>query len=198
MNANSTRKALVCIDFINDIVHPEGKLAKKGYADFVDRRSTLKNVSEAQGRFRSEGSLVISVRVGFASSYLDLPTQSPLFGKAGQFRALELGTWGTAFADQVAPADGDFIINKPRVSAFYGTSLEALLRNQAINDVFLAGVATDLAVQSAARDAHDRDFIVMVLADCCAAANDSDHQNSLAVLSKIATVKTVEEYLKTV
>ena len=52
---------------------------------------------------------------------------------------------------------------------------------------------TDLAVQAAARDANDRDFIVHVVEDCCGAANDSDHTTSLVPLKKIADIITLAE-----
>ena len=62
-----------------------------------------------------------------------------------------------------------------------------------IDEVYLCGVSTDLVVQSAARDAHDRDYKVTILKDCCAAANDEDHNSSLSTLEKIAIVENSTE-----
>ena len=187
------KRALVCIDFINEIIDPAGKLAGKGYADFVKEHDTLQNVSRAQSYFRSGGDPVIHVRVGFSPSYAEHPAGSPLFGKAKEFQALTLGEWGTEFAKQVHPEKDDIVLVKHRVSAFFGTGLEVVLRSLGVQQVFLAGVATDLAVEAAAREAHDRDFSVTVLSDCCAAANEQDHASSLDFLRKIAAVKTLDE-----
>ena len=48
-----------------------------------------------------------------------------------------------------------------------------------MTEILLAGCATDLAINSTARDAHDRDYIVKVLSSCCIAANNEDHNSSL-------------------
>ncbi len=67
------------------------------------------------------------------------------------------------------------------------------MRNNNITDLYICGVATDLAVQVAARDAHDRDFVVHVVEDCCGAANELDHTTSLVPLKKISNVITLNE-----
>jgi nicotinamidase-related amidase len=187
------KTALICIDYVNEMVSQSGKLSGKGYYNFVNEHSTLSRVAEAQRRFRSEDNLVIHVRLGFSANYVEHPTKSLLVGKAKEFKALEIGTWGTEFADKVAPLDDDIVLIKHRISAFYGTSLDTILRVQGIQQIYLAGVATDLAVQSAARDAHDRDYEAIIIADCCAAANEDDHESSLKFLQKIATVKLLAE-----
>ena len=188
-------KALICVDFINDIISSGGKLAGKGYVDFSESQNTLDKVEKLQEKFRSNDNLIIHVRVGFSSNYVEHPINSPLFGKAKEFKALEQGAWGTEFNEKVSPqiSDKEVIIEKNRVSSFYGTKLDLILRSNKITEVYLCGVSTDLAVESAARDAHDRDYNVFVIADACAAANINDHEKSLETLKKIATLKNVEE-----
>lgn len=188
------KKALVVIDYINEIVDPKGKLAGKGYVTFVERHSTLKRLAELILHFRSNELPVIYVRVGFTPNYDRHPEHSPLFGAAKKFGALQSGTWATEFHPQIAPMPDDVIVAKSRVSAFFGTRLNTVLRDHGIAEVVLAGVATDLAVQSAARDAHDLDYSVTVIADCCAAATDEDHESSLKTLRKIARVADLSEF----
>lgn len=186
-------KALVCIDFINEIMDERGKLAGKGYPAFAHAHGTVGKVAAAQQRFREAGAPVVHVHVGFSPNYIEHPAGSPLFGKAKQFGALQLGAFGTEFVPTIAPRSNEPVVTKHRISAFYGTGLELILRARGITEVVLAGVATDLAVESAARDAHDRDFAVTVLSDCCAAATDEDHEKSLLTLRKIANVTTAAE-----
>jgi nicotinamidase-related amidase len=181
-------RALLCIDFINDIIGEDGKLAAKGYRSFADAHATLEVVSGLQQTCRESDIPIIHVRVGFDPLYLNHPSGSPLFGTAAQFEALKLGAWGTEFVPEAKPAVGELVFNKPRVSAFYGTALESALRAQLIDEVLIAGVATDLAVEAAARDAHDRDLRVTVIGDACAAASVADHQRSLETLGKIAEI----------
>lgn len=185
----AAERALLSIDFINEIIHPEGRLAGKGYADFNYEHGVLDHAAEALTEARGRGDLVVHVKVGFSPTYAEWPEASPLFGAAKQFQALQLGTWATEFHDDVLPLESETVVTKHRVSAFYGTPLEAILRNQGVKEVTIMGVATDLAVQAAARDAHDRDFAVTVLGSCCAAASMEDHQAALNLLEKIAGVK---------
>lgn len=182
------KQALLCIDFINEIMDPVGKLSSKGYADFNTRHQVLPKVARLQKEFRSNGDLVIHIRLGFSPSYIEHPEQSPLFGSAKRLGALLAGTWATEFVEEVAPQEGDVVLQKQRVSAFYGTPLDALLRANGVENLFVCGVATDLAVEAAVRDGHDRDYHVSVVADCCAAANDDDHQAALRALAKMSNV----------
>jgi len=184
--------ALICIDYINDIISEGGKLAGKGYKSFADSHGTLGAVASLQAYCRERAIPVVHVRVGFDPQYLNHPKNSPLFAAAAQFNALASGSHGTEFAASVRPAAGELVMHKPRVSAFYGTPMDSALRCLGVEQLMICGVATDLAVQSAARDAHDRDFSVVVVADACAAANDVDHETSLATLAKIASITTLD------
>lgn len=183
------RNAIVCIDFINEIVGASGKLATKGYFDFVTRHDTLTKLAKEQEDIRLAGGQVIHVHLGFAPDYSDHPRLSPLLGGARGAEILKLGTSSTEIVEQVAPKPGDLVIVKKRISAFYQTELERKLRDLSVEKLIIAGVATDLAVQSAARDAHDRDFQVEIAAECCAAANDEDHYGSLDTMRKFSVVR---------
>jgi len=189
----SGKTALLCIDLINDIVDDRGKLAGKGYASFNRDRDVLGKIATVQRRCRDLGVPVIHIRVGFSPTYVEQPKGSPLFGRAAEFGALKLGAFGTAFCDAVAPAENEITIIKHRVSAFYGTDLDVILRAIGTDHLIVCGVATDLAVEAAARDAHDRDFRVTVLTDCCIAAGGDDHENALRTLRKLGSVMNSAE-----
>ena len=188
-----SRTALLCIDYINDIVHTDGKVSGKGYADFVGRHSTLEAVAKLQDAARSTNHLVIHVKVGFSPSYIEQNKNSPLTGKAHEFGALNLGEWGTEFHEKVLPKDGEPIIAKNRVNPFHATNLDLLLRAAGVDHLVMSGVSTDMAVEACARDAHDRDYRVTVISDCCAATSDDEHNNSLKTMTKFGTVVTSAE-----
>jgi nicotinamidase-related amidase len=181
-------KALLCLDFENDIVHPEGKVSGKGYAAYNEEHETLAALRKVQDQFRDAELPVIHVRVGFSPSYAQQPKSSPLMGKAHEFGAFDLSGWGTEFIEEVAPQGDELVITKHRVGSFHGTPLELTLKTMGVDEVFLAGVATDMVVETTAREAHDRDFIVNVIADCCIAANDEDQERSLANMKKLASI----------
>jgi len=185
--------ALILVDFINEIVHEDGKLAKKGYSDFMKDKDIFSKLSKVIANARQQSMIVIHVRVGFSANYREQPKRSPLFGKAHEFEALKLDTWATSFHESIAVKDDDIIITKHRVSAFHATPLDLILRNNDVDAILVAGVATDLAVSNTVREAHDKDYRVTVIADCCAAANDKDHHDALASLAKIAAIQESDE-----
>src|SRR3989344_3452811 len=191
-----TKPALILLDFINEIVDEKGKFAGKGYPDFVKTHGVFDNVNAAIAKARQKNIPIIFVRVGFSYDYREWPEASPLFGAAKKFGALQLGTWATEIHQSINKTDNDFFLTKHRVSAFYSTSLEAVLRTLKVNTVLIGGVATDLVVQSTARDAHDRDYRVVVLDDLCGAGSEEDHSNALRTLTKITTVAKSTEVPK--
>jgi nicotinamidase-related amidase len=193
MEVITMKKALLVIDFINEIVDKTGKLAAKGYADFITEHKTFERLNTAINTFRQTETPIIFVRLAFKPSYNNQPKASPVFGKAHEFGILADGTWSTEINDAVDYREGDEIVVKTRVSAFHETGLTELLRNKGVTEVYITGVATDLAVEAAARSAHDNDFTVKVITDACAAANQNDHDKSLQVLPKFSQLVTIAD-----
>lgn len=183
--------ALLVLDFINDIVHLEGKF--KDTAAFVHEHQVMERANRLIAFARERQICPIFTRVGFSTNYLECPKHSPLFANAKKYQALQLGTWGTEFHRKIEIQANDLIVTKHRVSAFYATSLEALLRAQKIEHLIIAGVSTDLAVQTTAREAHDRDYQVTVISDACGAGSLESHMFTLKQLSSIAQIITSDE-----
>jgi biuret amidohydrolase len=183
--------AFIGLDYIFDIIHPDGKLwsfSRPG-AD----RDVITKVNRTLSIARSKQWLTVLVKVGFVSGYVNHPEASPFFGGARTAGALELGTQGTQFHPDLDTRLCDVVVTKPRVSAFYGTNLESILRARRIERLVVAGVSTAWAVQSTVRDAHDRDYQVVVVEDACAAADQPEHEASMKLLGLIASVVKVED-----
>ncbi|WP_148616160.1 cysteine hydrolase family protein [Nocardioides rubriscoriae] len=159
-------RALLMLDLINDGTDPAGAFAGAGYADQARERSVVSRSAEALRAARAAGALVVHTRLGLRPGYVDAPAGSPLLGGAAAAGILAEDDWGTRLAPPVAARHGEPVVLKRRVSAFAATDLDLLLRSRGVTSVVLCGVATDLVVLSTARDAHDRDFDVVVLADC--------------------------------
>ena len=176
---------LLTLDFINDITHPRGKVAR--YAGRIEQHQTIERTNQAIAHARRHNWPIAHVRVGFDATYAQCPKHSPMFSSAAEHQALQLDSWGTAFHDKLAHEQTDTIITKHRVSAFYNTDLEVLLRAQHIDTLILCGVATNMAVEHTARDAHDRDYRVVILTDACEAASDTANQATLASLARFTT-----------
>jgi nicotinamidase-related amidase len=183
---------LVC-DMINDLVHEDGPNGKKGYGPVLARRNTIANTAEAIRKARAAGAKIGYVRVGFSQDYRECPPKSPIFQgakKAGLFR---LGTWGTEVHPALKPQPEDFDIVKHRVSPFYATNLEPILRSNGIERLYVSGVSTSGAVLSAAKEGHDRDYAIYVLEDCSAALTDEQHNAVIEQVQRMTTVLTSKE-----
>lgn len=180
------RTAFIGLDYIVDITHPSGKIA--GAAAQVADRGVIAKANQALAIARNRGWLTVLVKVGFSPGYPEQPKQSPLFGRVNEAKALALGEPGTDFHPDLQTALADLVLVKPRVSAFYGTGLDAALRANKIERLVIAGVSSTWAVQATARDAHDRDYQVCIAEDACAAADEADHCISMRMLSRIAKI----------
>lgn len=178
--------ALIVLDLENDLIHPEGKLALS--AKMVVENNVIVKTNAAIQWARQNNALVIFVRVGFSRNYVECPTTSPLFTYVQQAQALQLNTWGTEFDKNLDVRENDVMLTKHRVSAFYANSLQAILTARKIQQVILCGVSTDFAVQTTAREAHDRDYRVSIVQDACAANSTEDHRNTLQLLEKFCTM----------
>ncbi|HET6858783.1 MAG TPA: isochorismatase family cysteine hydrolase [Streptomyces sp.] len=189
------RPALLVLDLINALVHPDGKYAADGYGEQVARRGVLERAATAIARARAAGVPVIYVVVGFSPGYADWPASSELFASARDGDRVLLGTWGTQVHDALKPAADEPVVEKRRISPFFGTHLDVLLRNLGVNTLLLTGVTTDLVVLSTARDGHDRDYRIEVLEDATATDSQETHDAALKVIARTAAVSTVEQAL---
>ena len=183
---------LLIMDMMNDLVHPDG-MGAKSYVPQCNERGVYANTANVIARARASGVMVGYVRVGFTEQYPECPPKSPVFAKAKDNNVFQLGTWGTEVFADFAPQAGDPDIIKHRVSPFYGTKLEPLLRAQGIDRLILAGVSTNGVVSAAVREGHDRDYACVVLEDCCAGATAEEHDYALAGLKRYATITTASD-----
>jgi len=187
------KTCLITLDFINDICHPEGKLAR--YADRIAKNRVIEHANQAIALTRENKWPVVHVKVAFRDNYLDGSSVSPLFTKAKANQVLKQSEWGAQFVSTLDYQQDDVVIIKHRVSAFYGTDLDLILRANRIEHIILCGVATNNAVELTAREAHDRDYVVSVLSDASESANDEEQEASLHFLSRIANVRAVESLI---
>ena len=89
------------------------------------------------------------------------------------------GSWGGDFYAGVRPAPGDPLVTKHRFNAFHNTDLDVILRAHGIRTIILTGVATNVCVESTARDGFMRDYYVVFTADGTATYAEDDHRATL-------------------
>ncbi|MCX7283671.1 MAG: cysteine hydrolase [Novosphingobium sp.] len=181
------------MDMENDLVAADG-FSAESYGRQVADRGVLSHTAAAIAGARTAGAKIGFVRVGFSADYRECPVSSPIFSGARKNGIFKLGTWGTEVHAAVAPAEGDFDIVKHRVSPFYATSLDAILRANRIERIVMAGVSTNGVVHSGAREAHDRDYEVVILEDCCAGVSAQEHEHALSCLQRFARIVTSSDF----
>lgn len=195
----NTTPVVLALHYQNDQLHPEGRI-RVGLAEDDPARARL---IAAAGRLlagaRARGWPIIHVRMAFRPDYADLARNTPIFRKTAEIGAVRDGHWGSEFFAELAPLQDsprEFAFKHNRISAFYGTELEALLRLLDAKQLVIAGIATHSVVESTVRDAADRGYEVTVAADACAAAGTA-HDNALASMRLIAEVGDVDSAFAT-
>jgi nicotinamidase-related amidase len=118
---------------------------------------------------RAAGATVGYVRVAFTDEdFAAMPDGAPMARVKARGAAMHADAPETQVDERVAPAEGDIVVRKTRVGPFLTTDLDQQLRARGVDTLLLAGISTSGVVLSAARDAHDRDYRVYVLADATA------------------------------
>lgn len=176
------------LDMQNDLVSVHGPNGKSALGEQVQGRNVVQRTSHAIARARAAGVRIGFVRVGFSPDYRECPVKSPVFGGAPGAGLFRLGGWGAEIHEALKPLPEDISVIKHRVSPFFSTSLAAQLSALNVGRIYCSGVSTQAVVQATVRDAHDRDFEVLVLEDCCAAHSAQEHQNSIGSIGRFCTV----------
>lgn len=172
------------LDLINDIVTGQGAVAGE-----AQRRGVLAHTATAIAKARAAGVAIGYVRVGFGGEQ-DKPRCSPFLGPFYDAGYLRLDGTGTQVHPEVAPQPDDLDIVKHRVSAFWGTTLDLILRSRGIDRLYVSGVSTTYAVSSTVREAHDRDLEIVLIEDACAAGDQDEHEASVASLKALCVSVT--------
>jgi len=147
-----------------------------------DDEGYLPRLAAAVEAARAAGIWVIYVTVAFRAGYPEVSERNKGFAAiAGTGRFADADP-GAAIHPAVAPASGDVIVTKRRVSAFTGSDLEVVLRAGGVDSLVLAGIATSGVVLSTLRQAADLDYRLTVLADGCL---DSDPEVHRVLLEKV-------------
>ena len=181
------------LDMENDLVHADGPNGKAAFGEQVRARRIIENTRRAIDKARTAGLRIGFVRVGFSPDYRECPPNSPIFSGARKNGVFKLGEWGTQVHPDLGQQPGDFDIVKHRVSPFYATALEAILRAHGIRRIYCSGISTNAVVQATVRDGHDRDYEVVVLEDCCCALSAEEHAAAMDNLKRFCTITTSDQ-----
>lgn len=179
MQLESGRTALIVIDMQNAFCHPQGSLAKMGLPIQMCTEAVVP-VGRLIEAARSASVPIIYARYVYRQDYRDggvlVEEVMPGLKEAG---ALKAGTWDVEIVDEIRPEPGDFVIDKNRYSAVYGTNLETILTSLQIRDVLVCGVTTNMCVEGTVRDLSQRDYRVYVVREATGELDTKRHEAAL-------------------
>ena len=181
--------ALVIIDMQRDFMEPGGFGETLG--NDVSRLATaVKPIGAVLAAAREAGMLVIHTREGHLPDLSDAPpakvergAPSLRIGDPGPMgRILIRGEAGHDIISELYPLDSEIVIDKPGKGAFYATELSDVLAKYGIENLLVCGVTTEVCVNTTVREANDRGYRCVVLADCCASYFPDFHAAGLAMI----------------
>lgn len=189
LDVDLKRTALVIIDMQRDFIEPGGFGETLGN-DVSLLKAAIGPCRATLDAARAAGVLVVHTREGHRPDMADAPkakvergAPSARIGAPGPMgRILIRGEAGHDIIPELAPIDGEPVIDKPGKGAFYQTDLELMLRNRGIDTLLVCGVTTEVCVNTTVREANDRGYRCVVLADCCASYFPDFHEYGLKMI----------------
>lgn len=178
------RTALLIVDMINSLAFSEDESLLKG------SRPVAKNIVRLRERFYQKNLPLIYVNDNFGQWHADW--------KSVYNKHSAKGMKGTELARLLRRTKKDYFVLKPRHSDLEATPLELLLKkNCASKKLVITGIAGDICVLMTARDAHTRDFEVVVPSNCIASNTREQNNIALKQFKKTMEIKTtLSRYLR--
>ena len=181
--------ALVIIDMQRDFMEPGGFGETLGN-DVSQLARAVKPIAAVLAAARDSGMLVVHTREGHLPDLSDAPpakiergAPSKRIGDPGPMgRILIRGEAGHDIIPELYPLDSEIVIDKPGKGAFYATELGDVLVKYGIENLLVCGVTTEVCVNTTVREANDRGYRCVVLADGCASYFPEFHEVGLRMI----------------
>jgi len=186
--------ALVIQDLQNDVIIEGGAFADSGAPAHATSQNVVENVRSLAAACRATGVPVIHVWYIVEPGARGLKQNAPLFEGVKGANALVRGTWGAAPADGLEQQEGDHVVEKMRMNAFYDTKLDILLRGLGVETLIITGAWTNMSIEHTARHAADAGYRAVVASDGTSTVSDEWQHAALDyAMQNVAAVGTCAE-----
>ena len=183
--------ALIIIDMQRDFLDAGGYVATAGL-DFNALRKPIPHIRTLLDFARKNKLLVIHTREGHRPDMRDCPPAkltrcrnagAEIGSKGPLGKLLIRGEFGHDIIDELKPIYGEPIIDKPGYGAFHQTDLTQILMSHQITHLLICGVTTEVCVQSTLREAVDRGYECVLVADACGSAHQALHDATIEMVA---------------
>lgn len=190
---NPEHTAVILIDVQNDFCHPDGYMGRIG-SDVSLARRMVPRLAEHVEAARRVGATVVFVQVIMDDQFLTHATRA-LDARRGIDPTIrcQSNSWGAELYE-LKRLPADVLVVKHHYSAFPDTDFDLILRNRGIKTLIMTGVATNVCVESTARDGFFKGYYIVFLSDCTATYSEEAHHATLATIHRqFGTVCTADE-----
>ncbi len=173
--------AVVLIEYQNDFTS-EGGVLHGAVEEVMDKTNMLANTKRVVDAARAAGVTVMHAPITFAKGYGELSAHPyGILKGVVDGQCFVKNTWGAAITDELAPQEGDIVIEGKRgLDTFASTNLDFILRSKGIRTIVLGGFLTNCCVESTMRTGYEHGYQVLTLTDCMAATSLEQHDNAIA------------------
>ncbi len=130
---------------------------------------------------RDAGATIVHAPITFAEGFGELADHPYCILKGVvESTAFVNGSWGAEIVDELAPQEGDIVVEGQRgLDTFATTNLDFILRARGITTIALGGFLTNYCVESTMRTGYEKGYNVITLSDCVAATSAEEHDNAI-------------------
>lgn len=181
MTFDPSTTAVVLIEYQNDFTS-EGGVLHEAVAPVMDKTGMLPNTVRVVEAARAAGATVLHAPITFAPGYGEISAHPyGILKGVVDGNAFIKGGWGAEIVDDLAPAEGDIVVEGKRgLDTFASTNLDFMLRSKGIRTIILGGFLTNCCVESTMRSGYENGYEVITLTDCVAATSVEEHDNAIA------------------
>src|ERR1700730_8528236 len=193
------RAALIIQDMQNDVMIDGGAFADSGAPQHAKEQNAVQNCKRLAAACRKAGIPVIHVWYIVEAGAPGLKLNAPLFDGVKSTNALFRGSGGAEPAEGLERQEGDFVVEKMRMSGWQDTNLETLLCGLERDQIIVTGAWTNMSIEHVARTGADKGYFMYVPEDCCSTMNADWHNASINyALQNVSTVTSCDAALSAI